>query len=162
MEPVSVILAALLAGVAAGGKDVTSAAVKDAYAGLKSLLNRCFRRQPEPVAAKQEAVLTEHEIDPDTWAKPLEKALRDAGADQDSEILAAARQLLAQADPAGTAAGTYDLRGAIGVQAGGIGNTQTNSFSGPIHTSTTYAETPHIDSKGAQEDRATPLPPPGS
>jgi hypothetical protein len=38
MDPVTLIVAALVAAAAAGGKDVASAAVKDAYAELKRLL----------------------------------------------------------------------------------------------------------------------------
>jgi hypothetical protein len=76
----------------------------------------------------------DHEGDPETYEKPLAKVVRESGADQDGEIVAAAKLLLERADPAGAAAGTYDLRGAVGVQAGGTGNTQTNTFSGPVST----------------------------
>jgi hypothetical protein len=91
MDPVSLILAALVAGAAAGGKDVATSAVKDGYAGLKRLLIGRFRKASPEVAAKQETVLADHEADPDTYEKPLAKAVRDSSADEDQEILAAAK-----------------------------------------------------------------------
>jgi len=47
MDPVSLIEAALVAGAAASTQDVASQAVKDAYAGLKTLLNRLFADKPK-------------------------------------------------------------------------------------------------------------------
>ncbi|OLT07312.1 hypothetical protein BJF90_14385 [Pseudonocardia sp. CNS-004] len=40
MEPVTLIAAALAAGVAAGAQDTAAEAVKDAYNGLKTLVGR--------------------------------------------------------------------------------------------------------------------------
>jgi hypothetical protein len=112
------IVAALVAGAAAGGKDVASSAVKDAYNGLKALLVKRFRKKgasrPAGTAGDPVAVLEAHEAEPSRWTGSLEDALRDSAADQDQEILAAAKALLEQADPSGSAAGKYrvDLRGA--------------------------------------------------
>jgi hypothetical protein len=44
MEPVSLIVAALAAGAAAGVKPTAEQAVKDAYAGLKKLITDRYRR----------------------------------------------------------------------------------------------------------------------
>jgi hypothetical protein len=127
MDPVSLIVAALVAGAAAGGKDVASSAVKDAYNGLKALLVKRFRKKPapQPSATAESrldpvAVLEAHETEPAKWTASLEDALRDNAADQDEDVLAAAKALLEKADPAGSAAGKYtvDLRGAQGVQVG--------------------------------------------
>ncbi len=128
MDPITLIVAALVAGAAAGGQDVASSAVKDAYAGLKALLVNRFRRQPAETAAKQEGVLADHEQDPETYEKPLAKAVRESHADEDEEILAAAKALLAQADPQRSATGYYDLSHAQGVQVNGTGNKQKNVF----------------------------------
>ena len=40
MEPISLILAALVAGATAATKDTAGAAVKDAYEGLKALIKK--------------------------------------------------------------------------------------------------------------------------
>jgi hypothetical protein len=136
MDPVSLIVAALVAGAAAGGKDVASSAVKDAYNGLKALLVKRFRKkaasQPSATAIDPVAVLEAHETEPSRWTGSLEDALRDSAADRDEQILAAAKALLEQADPSGSAAGKYrvDLRGAQGVQIGDHGQ-MTVTFGGP-------------------------------
>lgn len=125
MDPVSLIVAALVAGAAAGAGETATAAVKDAYAGLKKLL---FSKFADRRGA--EVVLVEHEQDPETYSAPMRKTLETTGAAQDQEVIRAAQQLLALADPAGTEAGSYqvDLRGSQGVQVGGVGNQQTNTF----------------------------------
>ena len=42
MEPISLIIAALVAGATAATKDTAGQAVKDAYEGLKTLIKRKF------------------------------------------------------------------------------------------------------------------------
>jgi len=98
MDPLTLILTALTAGAAAGGQIVVSDAIKDAYHGLKALIQRKFVGKPSA-----EVALTEHESDPQTWAAPLKKALAQEHVDQDQTILQAAEQLLAQikAQPGG-------------------------------------------------------------
>lgn len=108
MEPVTLILTALVAGAAKAAGD----AAPDAYKGLKALIQKKFAGKP--VA---EAMLEEHEKDPETYAAPLKKNLVEAGADQDEEILKAAQALLDK----------------IKEQPGGqeiINQTQTNTASG--------------------------------
>ncbi|MBD1865032.1 MULTISPECIES: hypothetical protein [Trichocoleus] len=87
MDPITVILSALVAGAA----KATGDAVPDAYKGLKALIQKKFAGKP--VA---EAMLEEHEKDPETYAAPLKKNLVEAGADKDEEILKAAQELLNQ------------------------------------------------------------------
>lgn len=85
MEPISIIIAALVAGAAKAAGD----AAPDAYQGLKALIKRKFAGEQ-----KAEMVLEEHESDPETYEKPLRKKLEEAKADKDEEILAAAQNLL--------------------------------------------------------------------
>ncbi|MFN9621261.1 MAG: hypothetical protein ACK587_00260 [Cyanobacteriota bacterium] len=92
MDPLSVIIAALVAGAAAAAKDTAGAAIKDGYQGLKGLIQK---KLTGSVAAT--VVLEEHEKDPDTYGAPLRKKLAEAAADQDAAILQAARALLEQA-----------------------------------------------------------------
>lgn len=96
MDPVTLIVAALAAGAAAGVGDVATEAIKDAYAGLKASIKRLFAGRP-----KAEDVLADFEADPDTYEKPLAKQLDAAGAGTDDEIRAAAERLLKLADEAG-------------------------------------------------------------
>jgi len=117
----------LAAGAALGAKDTASAAVKDAYSGLRGLLKRWLTGNPEA-----ELVLARHEDAPETWKAPLAAVLAESGAGGDSEVVGAAQALLALLDEAGTRAGKYavDLRGAQGVQVGD-GNVQANTFTQP-------------------------------
>src|SRR5687768_2542276 len=87
MDPVTLIVSALVAGAASAATETASNAVKDAYSGLKTLLESRFRGKPTA-----ETALAEAEADPDTWEKPLVKAVAEHGSDE--EVLALAQQLL--------------------------------------------------------------------
>ncbi len=89
MDPMTVLLSALaLAGPAL--KPVADQAVKDAYAGLKTLLVDRF----SPKNPKLESTLEVHAEDPETFKPAVEKMLRDVGADKDQEVVDAATKLL--------------------------------------------------------------------
>lgn len=123
MDPLSMIVAALAAGASAAVKDTAGQAVKEGYAALKALVKRKF-------GGKQtaEAVLENHEAEPEVWGRPLEKELADAGADQDEELVLKAKELLALADPGGTAAGKYNvaISGGKGIYVGDKGTVTMN------------------------------------
>lgn len=104
MDPVSLIVMALAAGVSSGLKDTAAEAVKDAYAGLKSLLNRKFGDGP-----LTQLILDEHEKAPDVWEKPLEQEIQKSGAADDEAIVRAAQKVMAAADPQGATAGKYNV-----------------------------------------------------
>ncbi|MGH3934182.1 MAG: hypothetical protein ACRDS1_04255 [Pseudonocardiaceae bacterium] len=127
MDPISLIVAALAAGAAAGVTDTASTAVKDAYTGLRELVRRRLAGR-----AAAEVALAEHESAPEIWRAPLVAELDSAGAATDEAMVAAAQRVMAIVDEAGTRSGKYvvDLRGAQGVQVGD-GNFQANSFSAP-------------------------------
>ena len=121
MEPLSLIIAALIAGAAKAAGDV----VPDAYNSLKILLKHKFEGDP-----KAEMVLEEHETDPETYKVPLKKKLAEAGADKDEEIIKAAQKLLEQVKPIESAAGKYkiEFQGEVrGIQIGDS-NIQKNKF----------------------------------
>jgi len=101
---VSLIIAALAAGATGALKDTAGEAVKDAYAGLKSLLKR-------KLAGRQFAqdVIDRHETAPADWEKPLRSELAEAGVADDEEVVKEAQKLLAQVDPAGAARGKYNV-----------------------------------------------------
>lgn len=99
MDPSTLIVSAVVAGAVAAGQEVTAQAVKDSYAALKALLARKFGRHPDLVDA-----VSKVDARPDSAARQemLKEELQATQADQDSEVLTAARQLLdrlAQGNP---------------------------------------------------------------
>lgn len=127
VDPISLIVAALAAGAAAGLSDTASTAVQDAYTGLRELVRRRFAGR-----AAAEVALAEHESAPEVWQAPLAAELEKAEAGADEAMVAAAQRVMAIVDEAGARSGKYavDLRGAQGVQVGD-GNLQVNSFTTP-------------------------------
>jgi hypothetical protein len=87
MDPVTLIVAALAAGAAAGLKDTAASAIKDAYGALKGLLSHRYGKvnvddlERKPESAAKRASLAED--------------LADAGAGDDEALLELARQLVA-------------------------------------------------------------------
>lgn len=120
LSNVELIVAALGTGAAAGLTNTASAAVKDAYIGLKRLLRPWVRGH-----ARQ--VLEGDETEPEVWRAQIGEELMASGADTDEEILAMARRLLALADPKAADKYRVQISHAKGVQIGDH-NTQTNNF----------------------------------
>jgi hypothetical protein len=131
MDPVSIVVAALAAGAAAGLKDTVARAVTDAYASLKRLIVQRYSGvstaglENKPASKAQQGA--------------LEESLIDAAAGTDADLLAAAKALLVavQAHDPGAAAtvgvdlsridaGSIDIgnvragRGATGVRASDV------------------------------------------
>ena len=104
MDPITLILTALVAGTAKAAGD----AAPDAYKGLKALIQKKFASQPKPEADKAAMVLEEHEKDPETYKAALKKKLTEAGVDKDAAVVEKAQELLKVLDPQGTAGGTYN------------------------------------------------------
>jgi hypothetical protein len=137
MDPITIIVSALVAGASAGLKDTVSGAIKDAYTGLKSLLVKRFpaldvsavERMPgSPV--KQESLKED-------------LSLMGGVTDADSELLAAAERLIQAVgshDPEAAAAvgiNLYDVQaGALTIKSvrasGGGVIVQKGRFSGDI------------------------------
>jgi hypothetical protein len=124
MEPISLILAALLAGATTGVGEAAGSAVKDAYVGLRDAVKRKLADRPAAGSAVEE-----YTADPDNWEPALTAYLKQAGADRDEALLSLAQAVMARADPAGASSGKYsvNLTGAQGVQVGDR-NTQSNYF----------------------------------
>ena len=90
MEPISVIIGALSSAATQGMVHSFSQGVgQEVYQDLKALIRKKFGGD-----TKAEMILEEHEQDPETFEKPLEKKLVEAGVDQDEEILKIAKKLL--------------------------------------------------------------------
>ena len=126
-DPVTLIVTALAAGAVTGMTESAASAVKDAYTSLRALVRKRLAGQHDA-----ELVLTRHETAPDTWQAPLVAVLEQAGAEHDTDLVAAAQALMSQIDKAGARAGKYtvDTRGAYGVQIGDH-NRQDNVFRAP-------------------------------
>lgn len=90
MEPITFIIGALTAGATVAAKETANQVVKDAYAGLKTLI---LRRFAEKKTAEGEMALKKYEEKPAVWEAPLKDALVETGTDQAGEILEAAKAL---------------------------------------------------------------------
>lgn len=106
MDPISIIVSALVSGLAAGAKDGASQLINDGYQKLKSMLGKYLSSD------KAQNTLAEHAADPETYDKPLRKLLQESGADQDQQLLEMAKKLLAEADPTGAIRSKYVVNNA--------------------------------------------------
>lgn len=121
MDPVTLIVAALVAGATAAFKDVGSNVVKDAYAGLKALVKRAFGG----------SATTTEELDKESPDKAmLEQQVRASGAADDKAIVDRARELMRLVDPAGAAQGKYNVTVSGGI-VGNIGDGNTANIGVP-------------------------------
>jgi len=124
MEPITLILTALLAGAAKGAGQAAANAVQDAYRGFRDALKHRLAGKP----AAQQAV-EEYIADPGAWEGNLEVHLKQAGADKDQAVLDSASSVMRLADPPGASTGKYvvNISGGQGFQVGD-NNQQTNTF----------------------------------
>jgi hypothetical protein len=124
MDPVTLILTALGAGAALGVKETASAAVKDAYDGLKAMVRK-------RLAGRQngDLVLAQYEKAPEIWKDPLAAELTATGAGSDADLVSAAQALMHLIDAAGSQTGKYTVKvtDSQGVQVGDH-NVQHNTF----------------------------------
>jgi hypothetical protein len=128
MEEVALILTALATGASAGALEALKDDVKDrakaTYVKLHDLVRQRFQGN-----TSAEMVLSEHRSDPETYAAPLAKKLTEAGAGNDAELVATARELMELVDQAGAKSGKYNvtIKDSKGVVVGD-GNFQFNKF----------------------------------
>ena len=109
MDPIittSALVAAIAAGAAAAAKDVTEEAIRDAYAGLKTLIIRKFGDKPQVPASLQ---LVEAQPDSVPYQQTLEDTLEQIHAADDPDIVAQTQTLLALLQESGLGA-TYMAR----------------------------------------------------
>lgn len=126
MDPLTLIVTALTTGVAIAAKDTATQAVRDAYSGLKALIQKHFADKPEAKTA-----LEQFEKKPDVWKAPLEDALKEKAVDKDEVVVKMAQELLKLIDPHQAALSKYNIQinrafgTAIGDQASVHINTET-------------------------------------
>ncbi len=125
MEPITVILSALAAGALAGAQSSASDAVKDAYQGLKSLIQHKLSGKPEA-----ELALVKHEEKPEIWKAPLTDALVESGIDKDDEIIKMAQQLIMLLNSQKETTGKFTMQTSGNIQGvvQGDGNQVTMTF----------------------------------
>jgi hypothetical protein len=86
VDPVSIIVVAIALGAQEGIRATVASAVKDTYAGLKRLISDRYKGvDPTAVETKPSS---------DAKRASLEEDLKDAGADSDAELLAAAKAVI--------------------------------------------------------------------
>ena len=105
MDPTTLIISALVAGTAAGLTETASQAVKDAYGGLKGLIQKHLAGKPEA-----EMALAQFEKKPEVWEAPLKDALAETGAAQDEAVVDQAQKLLKLVQPQQVAQGKYNVQ----------------------------------------------------
>lgn len=103
MDPVSLILTALVAGAAktAGG------VAQDAYNVLKALIKRKFESQGKSDSV---TILDKYEQKPEKTKALLEDELTEVGADKDEEIIKLAKKLMEQLNPQEAAEGKFNIQ----------------------------------------------------
>ena len=96
MDPITIIVTAVATGAALGLTDAAAQAIKDAYAGLRALIIRKYGDQGDVQDAVEKV-----EANPDSGARKalLEEELEKTKAAEDAELLKAAQDLLAAAQP---------------------------------------------------------------
>jgi hypothetical protein len=128
MDPITLIVAALVAGATTGVldtvKDGAKAGIAAAYAKVRGLVQKRVAGNPGA-----ELALAEYEADPANWTTPLTAKLKQVGAADDADLVAAAKALMELVDQAGARAGKYNvtIKGSKGVQVGDS-NIQVNRF----------------------------------
>lgn len=90
MEPITLILGALAAGAVAATQETAGQMIKDAYAGLKTLIKRRFAKKEKP---EGEIAITKYEEKPAVWEAPLKEALLETETYKAVEIIEAAETL---------------------------------------------------------------------
>ncbi|HXT94248.1 MAG TPA: hypothetical protein VN714_33865 [Trebonia sp.] len=128
MEPISLILTALVAGATGGALDALKDEAKDKakalYEKLRGLAKKRVAGRPHG-----ELALTEYPAAPEKWEGLLKSELAEAGAAKDDDLVAAAKALMDLVDQTGAKSGKYNvtIKDSKGVQVGD-GNIQVNTF----------------------------------
>jgi hypothetical protein len=132
MEPVTMLVGALVLGSSEALKDTASQAVRDTYQGLKAAVIHAWQKKAgenEQIAREAEVLISNLEQDPDTFRTPLEKRISSSIPEPSQEIIDKAKSLYELLDRPGFDTGKYNvtIKKAKAVQVGDK-STQTNNF----------------------------------
>jgi beta-phosphoglucomutase-like phosphatase (HAD superfamily) len=130
MDPITLaIVSAVAAGAVEGGSKVAEQVIMDAYQGLKGLINRKFGQDSKIAQA-----IDEIEEDPkdQLYQQMLAKRVKNAEADEDSELVAKANELLEQlkAKPEGASL-VQNIYGSFNAVTGSGGTATVNVYGKP-------------------------------
>lgn len=103
MNPISLILAALVGGAAKTAGSVA----QDAYEGLKALIKHKFESQGKLDSV---TILDKYEQKPEKTKALLEDELTEVSADKDEEIIKLAQKLMEQLNPQEAAEGKFNIQ----------------------------------------------------
>lgn len=128
MEPVSIIVAALVSGAAAAAKETGAEAINDAYQGLKKLFIRQWKKATDD-EAKAEFLIQGLETNPEAIEQYVRDEVQKTMPDPDSDLLVHAQKLCELLEQNGHNVAKYNVKveGSQGV-AVGDGITQNNNF----------------------------------
>ena len=106
MDPVTLVVSALVAGLTAGVTDTAKTAVKDMYASLKARVLKNAEEHEEVQAALEKV-----ENKPESAARQavLKEELAEVSVGADKELLELAKTLLEKIDPQGAQSGKYNV-----------------------------------------------------
>jgi hypothetical protein len=105
MDTLTLVITALTTGSTASTRDTASESLKEAYAGLKRLVQQKLTGK-----AAAEIALAQHEVKPDVWRAPLEEELREARIFQDENIIQAAQWVMTLIQPQQAIHGKFDVQ----------------------------------------------------
>lgn len=106
MDPVTLIVAALVAGLTAGVTDVAKAAVKDTYTMFRERLHKGVAVSN---VAQEALAGVERRPDSKGWQEELQRELSALEVAQDGELVRLAQVILNELDPQGARAGKYHV-----------------------------------------------------
>ncbi|MEO7703418.1 MAG: hypothetical protein ABIV92_02135 [Thermoflexales bacterium] len=107
MDPITLIVTAMVAGAAEAAKPSAAQAIKDGYAGLKALILRKLGGAPNAADANDAIEKVEKKPENAPRQEVLQDELKIAGVDEDAEILKLATSLLEAAKGSGASTMTY-------------------------------------------------------
>ncbi len=105
MDSLTLVITALTTGSATSVKNTASESLKEAYTGLKTLIQRKFAGK-----AAAEVALVQYEAKPDVWRTPLEEELREAEISRDENIIKAAQRVMMLIQPEQAVQGKFDVQ----------------------------------------------------
>ena len=110
MDPITLILGAIVAGATTGAldglKDEVKEKAKVAYGKLRGLITKRFQ---ESGTASGELFLAEYEKNPKAMEQALRMKLTEAGANEDKALVAAAEELDKLVNPQAGTSGKYNV-----------------------------------------------------
>jgi hypothetical protein len=140
MDPITIIVSALVAGATAGITSVAEQGVKESYNKLKELIQRKFGDKGDTLSAVEQV---EKKPESSGRQQVLMEELADAGAGQDAQVLQAAQDLLAllQPDSSQQAVADRGAAAATGRGAAQVGDGNI-ALTGDIQGAVTIGQTP--------------------